>query len=386
MAGRSAVVLFLLAFLVCSHASAEEATPLEKAIESLDVDAVSRILDQLAPPKLMGRDDYSHTTITVTPLDQNKESQIPFQYQRSYNRSLLEQVAMRPMPGLFDGGSKGDLDAKAAQIVAVLLAHGYQLSAEDSDVLYLPCAEGFTKLAMALIEAGVDPTKPFEEIPHNSAYSSTPMSVAVSENQSEIETILEAHGVPQLSHQQRIQLQFVKAAGEGDVKAVRSLLGQGAHVNLPSLEGMTALQSAIEPRNYETFRFLVTNGAKPNVESPGSEYRYPLIKAVWYVGIVTEAGNEKLSDYASKMALELIATGAWVSVVDTWGNTPLHYAAQSSLYAIAKSLILHGAKVSPANGEGKTPLDLAVDGQVIKLLKANGAQESPPLGEAEKRQ
>jgi ankyrin repeat protein len=133
----------------------------------------------------------------------------------------------------------------------------------------------------------------------------------------------------------------------------------------------------IASSNYEMFRFLVTRGAKTNVESPGESFRYPLIEAVYSAGLLAVAGNKRRGD-AEKIVFELISAGAWVSVVDSAGNTPLHYAAKYSLRSVAESLINHGAKVSPVNNEGKTPLDFAVDGQVIRLLKANGAQESLP--------
>ena len=61
--------------------------------------------------------------------------------------------------------------------------------------------------------------------------------------------------------------------------------------------------------------------------------------------------------------------------MDSTGQTPLHIAAERNHLFAAQLLLKAGAKVMPRDTLGKTPLDLAVSGDMIKLLKSYGAIE-----------
>ena len=157
-----------------------------------------------------------------------------------------------------------------------------------------------------------------------------------------------------------------------------SFLLQDIPLNTPDMEGMTVLQAALEwgppgEGKEAIVHNLLNSGASPNVQSPGSMYLYPIVAATFMDGVAANSKGQQPMDMLEK---ELLAAGAWVSVTDGAGNSPLHYAAKYSLYDVSDWLIQAGAKVSQQNSDGKTPLDLAVDGKIIKLLKANGARET----------
>jgi ankyrin repeat protein len=74
----------------------------------------------------------------------------------------------------------------------------------------------------------------------------------------------------------------------------------------------------------------------------------------------------------------LIAEGANVNMVDSYGVTPLHFAADRGHKEIVQLLISKGADVNVVTKYGLTPLNLATivkQKDVIELLIRHGAHE-----------
>ena len=72
----------------------------------------------------------------------------------------------------------------------------------------------------------------------------------------------------------------------------------------------------------------------------------------------------------------LVVKGADLNAVDTYGNTPLHWAAGNGYAAVVEYLVAKGASVNAVNRTGNTPLHwAAVNGHVavVEHLVANGA-------------
>jgi ankyrin repeat protein len=63
---------------------------------------------------------------------------------------------------------------------------------------------------------------------------------------------------------------FLDAAFNGDTKAVKTLLAEGADVNVKDTIGFTALFGAARSGHTETVKLLLAKGADPNVKLPTS--------------------------------------------------------------------------------------------------------------------
>jgi ankyrin repeat protein/beta-lactamase regulating signal transducer with metallopeptidase domain len=123
-----------------------------------------------------------------------------------------------------------------------------------------------------------------------------------------------------------------KAALDGDINKVRSLISKGADVNEKDEEGRgrTALHCACEKGHAEVARLLISKGA------------------------------------------HIHAIG--------WRNTPLHFAAMSGDKATVELLLSKGADINAKNNAGRTPFFEAVAslapgrGEVVELLVLKGAK------------
>lgn len=175
------------------------------------------------------------------------------------------------------------------------------------------------------------------------------------------------------------------AAMKGNRDAVRALLQRKAGVNVPQIDGTTALHWAVRVDDLELAEMLIIAGA--NVSAATREGVTPLQLAAMngnaaMLGKLIKAGanpNAPLTQYgdtALMMASRtgktdaltlLLETGAQVNAMETWGGTTaLMWAAAEGHPTAVKVLLDHGAEVNArsyfvpaANGrgfEGRTPL------------------------------
>ncbi len=152
------------------------------------------------------------------------------------------------------------------------------------------------------------------------------------------------------------------AAMGGDIEKVRSLVAEGADVNLAQGDGMTSLHWAAKKGNAEIAEVLIGAGAD--------------LEAVTRIGahtplhIAAEAGRGSV--------VELLAeAGANANATTTTGATPLHFAAASGSAEAVLALLEHGAEVNPKEPQwGQTPLMFAAARgrtAVIEVLLERGA-------------
>jgi len=120
------------------------------------------------------------------------------------------------------------------------------------------------------------------------------------------------------------------AAMKGDRAAVRALLARKADVNLPQVDGATALHWAVYRDDFEIAEMLLRAGAKVDISNP--EKITPLFLASLY-------GNVKMIDL-------LLKAGASPKQVGPNGETMLMLAARNGNPEAVKSLIAAGIDIN----------------------------------------
>jgi ankyrin repeat protein len=153
------------------------------------------------------------------------------------------------------------------------------------------------------------------------------------------------------------------AARRGDRDAVKALLKDGADVNAPEGDGMTALHWAAERGDAELTGILIYGGANAGAVTRIGQYT-PL-------HIAARTGN-------AAVVKALTAAKANVAARSTpSGVTPLHLAAASGNVETIATLLDHQADVDATEAEwGQTPLIFAASQDrvdAVKLLVKRGA-------------
>ena len=145
------------------------------------------------------------------------------------------------------------------------------------------------------------------------------------------------------------------AAMRGDVDSVRSLLTDGAAVNLAQSDGMTALHWAAELGNVELVRLLVDAGA--GLEAPT---RIGNLTPLHIGAEVGQGGTVRA----------LLEAGANAESRNVNGSAPLHFAAMSGSVEAVVALVDHGADVNVREARwGQTPLMFAASRNRIPAIR-----------------
>jgi hypothetical protein len=160
----------------------------------------------------------------------------------------------------------------------------------------------------------------------------------------------------------------------GDLKQIRTLLMNGAGVNVRDREGMTPLALDIrsvpdDAKALVIARMLIAAGANVNLKDKTNTT--PLMHAVYL-----------FEDRHGEMVKLLLKAGADANAADDYGTTVLihaiHAASQeAALIKNVMALIHAGARVNARNKLGQTALSIAVeaeDDNLIKRLKEAGAR------------
>jgi uncharacterized protein len=155
----------------------------------------------------------------------------------------------------------------------------------------------------------------------------------------------------------------VEAAMQGNKDAVRTLLKQGADVNTPQGDGMTALHWAAQKGDLDLAQTLLYAGANVRATTRVGGYT-PLL-------IASRNGHAALVD-------ALLANGADPNLATSNGATPLMMAAQGGNADVVKALIAKGADVNAKEKvKNETALMIAASygrADVIRALAAHGAE------------
>jgi ankyrin repeat protein len=156
------------------------------------------------------------------------------------------------------------------------------------------------------------------------------------------------------------------AAEQNDAAAVRALLGEGADVNAPQADGMTALHWAVYHDSVDLAQRLVEAGA--NV---AAENRY----GVAPLSIACQNGNERVVQL-------LLDGGADPNTTIAGGETALITASRTGRPGPVEALLARGADVNATERKGQTALMwAAAEGnvQAVEALLAAGADDRARL-------
>jgi len=155
------------------------------------------------------------------------------------------------------------------------------------------------------------------------------------------------------------------AAQKGDLAAVKRLIAQGADVNIPQGDGMTALHWAAQHGDADMAAALLKAHAN--------------VKATTRIGNYTPL-HVASRDASGPVVRELVAAGADVKAPTSTGATPLHLAAAGGSAMAVDALLEKGADPNAREYEwGQTPLIFAAEhdraAAITELLK-HGADPS----------
>ena len=155
---------------------------------------------------------------------------------------------------------------------------------------------------------------------------------------------------------------LVVAMKNQDATTVKALLKQRVDVNIPDVDGTTALQWAAHWNDVETVKALIAAGAKANVAS-----RYGVTPL-----------HEAASIGSAPIVNALLRAGAAADSTYGEGETPLMLAARSGNLESVKLLLEAGANVNAVEKfRGQTALMLAAvenHADIVQALIAAGAQ------------
>jgi len=146
----------------------------------------------------------------------------------------------------------------------------------------------------------------------------------------------------------------------GHLDTVRFLLEEGADPNIPNKLGETALHQAADNNQVRIAQLLLSHNADPNLQQ--SDGDTPLHHAAY-------KGNYQ-------MASLLLNYNADPNILNSvFGRSPLHYAVEHSTGKLARLMVKHGADPYLKDLAGKSSVDLATSEEVLNSLKE--PQKSP---------
>lgn len=184
------------------------------------------------------------------------------------------------------------------------------------------------------------------------------------------------------------------AARRGDLEEVRLLLREGADVNAPMGDGMTALHWAAQRGNAEMGATLLVAGARTSAGTRIGRYT-PLHLAArggraGMIALLVEAGADPDARTTNSGATPLhlaaasgepaavaalLDAGAEVDALESaWGQTPLIFAASAGRTAVVRALLAAGADPSlaarPVDVVERAAADRAADRRLSEFLAA----------------
>jgi ankyrin repeat protein/L-ascorbate metabolism protein UlaG (beta-lactamase superfamily) len=283
--------------------------------------------------------------------------------------SAMPLVAQTSGTPLHDAAAAGDVET-----LRRLLDDGTPVDigdAENSTALDVAAQSGHLDAARLLVESGAD-------VRHSDNNGMTPLHFASYEGHADVVAYLIERGADVAAVTARGSVPLHGAALGGFADVVSLLLEHGCPVNAINRAGYTPIVSGAAGRlDFDTMRLLVDHGAYLDQRSTQGfsplhymayrgqtqAVRYLLEHGANHEALVNGIGNSVLH-----MACEGDSVGTIVALLDagarmearnTWGATPLCWAATQWREDAARCLLERGADVNAAMDDGHTALYVA---------------------------
>ena len=151
---------------------------------------------------------------------------------------------------------------------------------------------------------------------------------------------------------------FWRATFAQDLEAMKALVAHGADPDIPTRWPEVGMRGARQ----QDGRIMDDSGI-PRVE--GSPNMYPIHAAAGggYLGIGSWQVMAVPDNFLNAVKYLVEEHGADVNLRDSWGYTPLHYAAVRGGHDVIEYLVAQGANVTATSVLGQTPADMARGGR-----------------------
>jgi len=180
------------------------------------------------------------------------------------------------------------------------------------------------------------------------------------------------------------------AVENGRIESVKSLISQGANVNMKGLQGnslvhMAAIKGYLDVlkilvENFANFEVVDAYGCKP-ICTAAAYHQSDVIKYLVQIGADLGSHSYILMNVAVRnndavLVSLLVDRGVGINIADASGRTALHYAAENEKLDVMNCLIAKGADMDIKANDGCTPLAHAIlhqKYQSVVLLCSLGA-------------
>jgi ankyrin repeat protein len=283
------------------------------------------------------------------------EFQEPAPKEPASSHSTKPPLALTEEDAFFIEISSRSADVKSliqsAKTNPKLVAH---VDAKGFNALTLALLNKKNDLALALAELGSDVNQASREM------GWTPISLACGANEGEdsLAKLLLSKGANPNQAQPYAPSAMVAACTFGNASLAAALAKAGAEIN-PVQVGWPPIIAAAGSGNLKLVDLLLSLGADPKAQISDRNA----------FGALHQAVKGRNLDVVERF----IEKGCSLNAMNLEGDTPLHFAAERGLEAIAKRLIKAGANPALENIAGKTASELATDAKLKKLVAVEEA-------------
>jgi ankyrin repeat protein len=151
---------------------------------------------------------------------------------------------------------------------------------------------------------------------------------------------------------------FWRAALAQDVEAMRALVAHGADPHIPTIWPEVGMRADRQQDGRQR-----DDSDLPRAEGQPAVYPIHAAAGGGYLGLGSDVLNSVPNNFLNAVKFMVEEQGADANLPDSWGYTPLHYAAVRGGNDVIEYLVTKGADVSATTVLGQSPVDMARGGR-----------------------